>query len=340
MAGPGPRNLITDVAGLRVGQAEDVQARTGVSVVLGDAPFMAVADIRGGAPGTRDVEALEPVGLVEAIDAICLSGGSAFGLDAPGGVQSWLAAQGRGFEIAPGAPLVPVVSGAILFDLANGGNKDWGETPPYRALGARAVAQAGTDFALGNAGAGFGAVAGRYKGGIGSASWVTDDGFTLGALVAVNAVGSPVMPGTDAFWAWPFEQGREFGGRRPQTGMPPVSGELPDDLKGAVRARANTTIAIVATDAVLTKVELKRLTIMAADGFARALRPVHTPFDGDLLFGVSTAKKEIGAARPREVMRLGHAAGDCLARAIARGVYAAETLGSTQSYRTIFPEGA
>ena len=145
MAGPGTRNLITDVAGLTVGQAEDEAVRTGVTVLLGDEPFMAVGDIRGGAPGTRDVEALEPVSLVESIDAICLAGGSAFGLDAPGGVQSWLKARGRGFQIAPGAPLVPVVSGAILFDLANGGDKEWGATPPYRALGEQAASDAGGD---------------------------------------------------------------------------------------------------------------------------------------------------------------------------------------------------
>lgn len=339
MTGPGTRNLITDVAGLKVGQAEDDAVRTGVTVLLGETPFMAVGDIRGGAPGTRDVEALEPVSLVEAIDAICLSGGSAFGLDAPGGVQSWLRAQGRGFQIAPGAPLVPVVSGAILFDLANGGDKVWGRTPPYRALGEKAAGDAGEDFLLGNQGAGFGAIAGAYKGGIGSASWVTEDGFTVGALVAVNAVGSPVMPGSDVFWAWPFEQGGEFGGRRPVDMLPVLSG-MPYDMKGAVRPGENTTIAIIATDAMLTKVELKRLAIMAADGFARALRPVHTPFDGDLLFGVSTAKKEIGEARPRDVMRLGHAAADCLARAIARGVYEARSLGSIQSYRDRFPLSA
>ncbi|MDE2350302.1 MAG: P1 family peptidase, partial [Alphaproteobacteria bacterium] len=177
MPGPGPRNLITDVPGLLVGQAEDTRLRSGVTVLLGEAPFAVAADIRGGAPGTRDVEALEPVSLVEAIDAICLSGGSAFGLDAPGGVQSYLKAKGRGFQIAPGAPLVPVVSGAILFDLANGGDKEWGETPPYRALGRAAAEAAAQDFALGNAGAGLGAVAGGLKGGIGSASWATDDGI-------------------------------------------------------------------------------------------------------------------------------------------------------------------
>jgi L-aminopeptidase/D-esterase-like protein len=335
MAGPGPRNLITDVAGLKVGQAEDPRVRTGVSVLLGDEPFMAVGDIRGGAPGTRDVEALEPTGLVEAIDAICLSGGSAFGLDAPGGVQSVLASQGRGFEIASGVPLVPVVAGAILFDLANGGDKDWGAMPPYRALGEVAAAEAAADFRLGNVGAGYGAIAGSCKGGIGSASWVTEDGFTVGALVAVNAVGSPLMPGSNVFWAWPFEQADEFGGRQPKA-MAPISSELPADMKGAEASRENTTIAIVATDAALTKVELKRLAIMATDGFARALRPVHTPFDGDLLFAVSTTKKKIGQMRPRDVMRLGHAGGDCLARAIARGVYEAETLGSTRSYRDLW----
>ncbi len=337
MSGPGPRNLITDVPGVLVGQAEDARVRTGVTVLLGEAPFAAAADIRGGAPGTRDVEALEPVSLVETIDAICLSGGSAFGLDAPGGVQAFLKSKGRGFQIAPGAPLVPVVSGAILFDLANGGDKEWGETPPYRALGRAAAETAAPDFALGNAGAGMGAVAGAVKGGIGSASWKTNDGFTVGALVAVNAVGSALMPGSGVFWAWPYEQGGEFGGRRPNPDMPPVSSDLPPDMKGAARAQANTTIAIVATDAALTRVELKRLAIMAADGFARALRPAHTPFDGDLVYAVSTAKRPLSEPRPREVLRLGHVAADTLARAIARGVHAAGTLGSIKSWRERFP---
>ncbi len=337
MPGPGPRNLITDVPGLLVGQAEDARVRSGVTVLLGEAPFAVTADIRGGAPGTRDVEALEPVSLVEAIDAICLSGGSAFGLDAPGGVQSFLKSRGRGFQIAPGAPLVPVVSGAILFDLANGGDKDWGETPPYRALGRAAAEAAAQDFALGNAGAGLGAVAGGVKGGIGSASWQTDDGVTVGALVAVNAVGSALMPGSDVFWSWPYEQDGEFGGRRPKPELPPVSSELPPNMKGAVQPGANTTIAVVATDATLTRVELKRLAIMAADGFARALRPAHTPFDGDLVYAVSTARRPLAEPRPRQAMRLGNIAADTLARAIARGVFAAETLGGIKSWRELFP---
>lgn len=323
MVRPGPRNLITDVEGLRVGQAEDARVKTGVTVVVGDAPLGAVCDIRGGAPGTRDTPALDPVNLVGAVDALVLSGGSAFGLDAPSGVSSRLRAQGRGFEIAPGSPRVPIVPGAILFDLANGGDKDWGDEPPYRVLGAKALDQAGAEFALGSAGAGYGATAGTYKGGLGSVSAVTDDGYTLGAIATVNSLGSPFIPGTDVFWAFPFEQGNEFGGRRLK-GDARIDLDLPLDMKGA-RPRENTTIAIVATDAALGRVELARLAVMAADGFARALRPVHTPFDGDVVFALATGRKSIDG--PRQVMRLGSIAADCIARAIARGVYEANREG-------------
>ena len=336
MIGKGGRNLITDVAGLRVGQAEDVAARTGVTVVLADEPVAAAVDIRGGAPGTQDAAALDPVSLVEGIDAIVLSGGSAFGLDAPSGVQAWLNAHNRGFEIAPGAPRVPIVSGAILFDLMNGGDKEWGETPPYRALGKSAAEHASLDFRLGNAGAGFGAVAGAYKGGIGSASATDAAGVVVGALVAVNAVGSPVIPGTDVFWAYAFEQGGEFGGRRLRGPLPQVAPDFPADMKRAPAPHGNTTIAVVATDAALSRIELKRLAIMAADGFARALRPVHTPFDGDLVYALSTARRPLEGPRPTEVMRLGMIAADCLARAIARGVYEAKTLGAFRSYCDTF----
>jgi L-aminopeptidase/D-esterase-like protein len=333
----GPRNLITDVAGLRVGHAEDSGARSGVTVLLADQPVIAAADVRGGAAGTRDVVGLESASLVETVDAITLSGGSAFGLDAPSGVQAWLRAKGRGFEIAPGAPRVPIVSGAILFDLTNGGNKEWGEFPPYRALGKLAAENAAEDFALGNAGAGLGATAGLYKGGIGSTSSLRSDGVTVGALVAVNSVGSPIIPGTELFWAFPFEQDGEFGGRTPKGPLPSVDLDLPSDMKVAVRPGGNTTIAIVATDAELTSAELKRVAIMATDGFARALRPVHTPYDGDLVFAVATARRKISGARPLEIMRLGHMAADCLSRAIARGVYEAASLGTAKSYRDIYP---
>ncbi len=327
----GERNLITDVPGLLVGNAQDLQIRTGVTVVLPEKPMAAAADIRGGAPGTRETAALDPVSLVDGIDGLFLSGGSAFGLDAGGGVQAHLKAIGRGYEIAPGLPRIPVVAGAILFDLGSGGDKDWGDEPPYRRLGKQAAEQAGLDFRLGNAGAGLGAVAGAYKGGLGSASSVLADGTTVGALAAVNAVGSPVMPGGEALWAWPFELDGEFGGRRP-TGPVTASG-LPDDMKGRPQPGTNTTIAVVATDADLTRVELKRLAIMAADGFARALRPVHTPFDGDLVYAVSTGRRPVEGARPLAVLELGAVAADTMARAIARGVWEADSLGPFRSFR-------
>jgi L-aminopeptidase/D-esterase-like protein len=334
MIRPGARNLITDVAGLRVGQTQDERVRTGVTVLIADQPALAVVDVRGGAPSTRDTEGLNLVSLVEAVDAITLSGGSAFGNDAPSGVAAFLRAQGRGFEIAPGAPRVPIVSGAILFDLVNGGDKEWGEEAPYRALGRKAAEAASQDFALGNAGAGYGATSGAYKGGLGSASAVTDDGFTVGAIVAVNSVGSPLIPGSDVFWAFAFEQNGEFGGRRLKKDVA-LDLDLPPDMKGA-RPRENTTIAIVATDADVSRIELQRIAIMATDGFARALRPVHTPFDGDLVFALSTAKRKLAEPRQIGVMRLGSIAADCLARAIARGVYEARTLGNVKSYRETF----
>ena len=336
MIRPGPRNLITDVEGLRVGQVEDARVRTGVTVLLTDEPFNAVVDVRGGAPGTRDTEALDVVNLVGRVDAIVLSGGSVFGLDAPSGVTSVLTRAGRGYAMAPGAPPVPIVPAAILFDLANGGDKDWGEEPPYRLLGKRAAENAAPEFALGTAGAGFGANAGVYKGGLGSTSIVTDDGLTIGAIVAVNAVGSPLIPGTNVFWAFPFEINGEFGGRRLKADYRGVHEELPSDMRGP-RARANTTIAIVATDADLDRVELKRVAVMAGDGLARALRPAHTPFDGDIVFAIATARRNMAETRPREVMRIGNLAADCLARAIARGVYEAKSLGDSRSYRDQFP---
>ena len=334
MIKPGARNLITDVAGLRVGQAEDARIRTGVTVLIADQSALAVVDVRGGAPSTRDTEGLDLVSLVESVDAITLSGGSAFGNDAPSGVAAFLRAQGRGFEIAPGAPRVPIVPGAILFDLVNGGDKEWGEDAPYRALGRKAAENAAPDFALGNAGAGYGAVAGAYKGGLGSASAVTGDGFTAGAIVAVNSVGSPLIPGTDVFWAFTYEQNGEFGGRRLKKDVA-LDLDLPPDMKGA-RPRENTTIAIVAIDADVSRIELQRIAIMATDGFARALRPVHTPFDGDLVFALATGKRKLAEPRQIGVMRLGSLAADCLARAIARGVYEAKTLGNVKSYRDTF----
>jgi L-aminopeptidase/D-esterase-like protein len=321
---------------LRVGNAEDHTVRTGVTVVMAERLTNAVVDVRGGAPGTRDTESLSPITIDGGADAIVLSGGSVFGLDAPAGVTALLRQQERGFQFMPGGPRMPIVPGAILFDLANGGDKNWGEETPYRRLGLAAAKNAGLDFALGNAGAGLGATAGIYKGGLGSASAVTEDGITVGAIVAVNSVGSPLIPGTNVFWAFPYEQQKEFGGARLTGNESDLDMDLPDDIKGG-QPKQNTTIAIVATDAELSQVELMRLNIMASDGYARALRPIHAPTDGDIVFGIATGKNKItGAPRHREVMRLGHIAADCLARAIARGVYEAESLGATKSYKDRF----
>jgi L-aminopeptidase/D-esterase-like protein len=228
------------------------------------------------------------------------------------------------------------VPAAIVFDLANGGDKDWGHEPPYCALALQAVTGASAAFSLGNAGAGLGVRAGAYKGGVGSASLVTDDGFTVGALAVVNSVGSPVIPGTDVFWAFALEQNAEFGGRRPVPRFGQLDLDLPADIKGPPRPGTNTTLAIVATDASLSRVELQRVAIMAADGFGRSLRPVHTPFDGDTVFALATARRAVDEPRGLHVMRLGALAADCLARAIARGVYEAQSLEGIPCYREVF----
>ena len=217
MARPGPSNSLSDVTGLSIGTAEDESARTGVTVIVPEARGVCGVDVRGGGPGTRESDALQPENLVDAVDAIVLAGGSVYGLGAADGVAAAMGAEGRGFGLVdlPGVPKSPVIPAAILYDLANGGNKDWGDAPPYAALGKRAYAARGASVKLGNAGAGFGARAGALKGGQGSASIVTGDGFTVAALACVNSWGSTTMPGSRAFWAWPFEIDGEFGGVRP-----------------------------------------------------------------------------------------------------------------------------
>jgi len=313
------RNLITDIPGLRVGQAADAKLGSGVTVVVFDTAVVASVDVRGGGPGTRETALLDPAQTVEGIDAIVLSGGSAFGLDAASGVQAWLREQGRGFKIRDA--LVPIVPGAIMFDLLNGGDKHWGRYPPYRELGYEAAKAAGADFALGSAGAGLGATTATLKGGVGSASAVTAQGITVGALAVVNAVGTTTVGDGPHFWAAAFEQNGEFGGR----GAPAqVTGA---DL--AIRAKGgpqeNTTIAIIATDAKLNKAQCNRLAVMAQDGFARAIYPVHTPLDGDVIFSAATGAKPL--ADPfYGLAELGMVAANVMARAIARGVYEATAL--------------
>jgi D-aminopeptidase len=327
-----PRNLITDVPGLTVGHAQDGRIASGVSVVLFDAPAVASVDVRGGGPGTRETDLLDPAMTVDRIDAIVLSGGSAFGLDAPSGVQAYLREQGRGFAI--GDACVPIVPGAVMFDLLNGGDKNWGRYPPYRELGYAAAASAQLDFALGTIGAGTGATTANFKGGVGSASAVTGDGVTVGALAVVNAVGSAVVGDGPSFWAAPFEQDKEFGGHGFPSEVTPAA--LNPRTKGV--DRASTTLIIVATDAVLSKAQAKRLAIMAQDGLARAIVPVHSPLDGDVVFAAATGARAL-ADPPFGLMRLGAAAAHVVARAVACAVYEATALpfpGALPAYRDKF----
>lgn len=326
-ARPGPRNLITDVAGLRVGQAEDERVRTGVTVIVIDDRAVCACDVRGGGPGTRETDALRPDTLVDAVDAVVLSGGSVYGLAAADGVTAVLGARQQGFRLAttPGVPPSPIVPAAILYDLANGGAKDWGEEPPYRALGKFALGAAAETFDLGTAGAGYGAMAGQLKGGVGSASIVTEDGLTVGAIVAVNSFGSVVAPDGRTFWAAPYEIDGEFGGLGP-AGLSARSddwGPAKGLAQGDTTLRTNTTIACVATDATLSVAEAQRLAIMAQDGLARAIRPAHAPVDGDVVFALATGRNLLPAPRHMAITRLGALAADCLARAVARGVHAA-----------------
>jgi L-aminopeptidase/D-esterase-like protein len=340
MLRPGPRNLITDVDGILVGNAEDTRLRSGVSVILCENPSTASVDVRGGGPGTRETDLLDPSCRVDRIDAVCLSGGSAFGLSAADGVMRWLTERGRGYAVAD--VVVPIVPTAILFDLLNGGAKSW-DWPPYRELAYSAADKAGRDFALGNAGAGLGAKAGNLKGGLGSASAVdAANGLQVGALVAVNARGYTTMGDMPQFWAWALEQDREFGGLPPPAhGLAlPVShsrADLTHDPADAARSdpRANTTIAVVATNARLDKASAKRLAVMAQDGLARSIRPVHTPQDGDTVFAVATGRHEL-SDDPLALGELGTLAADCLARAVARGVYNAATLGAARGWRDVF----
>lgn len=307
---PGPTNLITDVAGLSVGQAKDSTLKSGVTVLVGDAPMVAGVHVMGGSPGTRETDLLRPDAAVKAVDALVLAGGSAFGLAAADGVAAGLRMDGRGFEAA--GHLVPIVPAAILFDLANGGTKGW-TTTPYPALGQSAYNARAKVFSLGSFGAGCGATTAGMKGGLGSASAVMPSGATVGALVAVNALGQVTFGDSPHFWAAPFEEGDEFGARGTATGKAPAP-------RTKACSGGNTTIAIVATDLTLTKAQATRMAVAAHDGMARAIYPSHTPMDGDLVFACATGLRKMS---DDDSLLLGHVAATCLARAIARGVYMA-----------------
>jgi L-aminopeptidase/D-esterase-like protein len=335
MARPGPSNSLSDVAGLSIGCAEDENALTGVTVIVPDARAVCAVDVRGGGPGTRETDALAPENLVDAVDALVLSGGSVYGLAAADGVAAAMGAEGKGFALIdlPGVPRSPVIPAAILYDLANGGDKAWRDAPPYNALGRKAYAARIKATPLGNVGAGLGAVAGALKGGQGSASIVTQDGFTIAALVCVNSWGSTTMPNARAFWAHPFEIDGEFGGA--QASAQSFDAEDWGGAKFNPQPRANTTIACVATDAALTAAEAKRIAQMASAGLARAIRPVFAPFDGDVVFALSTGQRETGEPRALTIARLGALGADCLTRAVARGVYAAQSVGAHRAWRDL-----
>lgn len=317
---PGPLNLLTDIDGLSVGHATDLALGSGVTVVVFDKPAVASGSVLGGAPGGRETALLDPAMTVTEVDALVLSGGSAFGLDAAGGVQAGLRAQGRGFPV--GNTCVPIVPQAILMDLLNGGNKDWGLYSPYREMGYAAftAAQKGS-FDLGTVGAGTGATTATVKGGLGSASAISSSGHTVAALVAVNALGTATVGTSKHFWAAPFEQNNEFGG----LGLPShfTDHDIALRAKGLEQPTA-TTIGIILTDAILTKAQAHRLSIMAQDGLARAVLPAHLPADGDTIFAAATGARPLAA--PADFMELCHLATLTMARAIARGVYEATAL--------------
>ena len=313
------RNLITDVPGVKVGHGTDLRLGSGSTAVVFEESAVASIDVRGGGPGTRETVLLDPAQTVEGIDAIVLSGGSAFGLDAASGAQAWLKEQGRGFAVRTAR--VPIVPAAVLFDLLGAGDKAWGRFPPYRELGYEAAASAAEDFALGSVGAGTGATTVSFKGGLGSSSAQTSDGHTVGALAAVNAVGSVTVDRGPWFWAAPFEREAEFGGRGWPVPFP--AGALELRTKGT--PHQSTTLVVVATDAILTKAQAKRLAVMAQSGMSRAIYPVHSPLDGDVMFAASTGRQPL-ADPIVGLTKLGAAAANVVARAIARGVFAATAL--------------
>ena len=284
----------SDVPGLDVGHAEDPQACTGVTVILPRAPVVMGVDVRGGAPGTRETDALAPDTLVERVHALVLSGGSVFGLAAADAVAVELSRRGVGLEAGP--LRIPVVPAAILFDLTNGGDKNWDE-PPYRALALTAMGA--LDDRSGPVGAGAGAMAGSRAGGIGSVSVVAPSGYRIGALVAVNSFGEA------------------YAGEPPSGGVP-----LPKlDRARSLAGRESTCIGVIATDAPLTRAQATRLAAMAHDGLARSIRPVHTMFDGDCLFALSTAPEGLPPTDSLALSILGTLAADMIAKAVRRAVF-------------------
>jgi L-aminopeptidase/D-esterase-like protein len=327
----GKSNGLTDVAGLWVGHHTNPTAASGTTVIVCPEGAVGGVDVRGAAPGTRETDLLAPENLVEQVQAICLSGGSVYGLAAADGVVRQLASRSIGFALDD-THVAPIVPAAVLFDLGRGAQF----VPPVDATwGEVACSTAGPEAVpMGCVGAGTGAMSGGIKGGLGTASVILESGVTVAALAAVNSLGSTIDPQRGSFWEARLEIGEEFAGRidRGVILPTPPSGE----------PAKNTTLAVVATDATLTKSQAKKVAMMAHDGLARAIRPAHTMFDGDIVFCLATGKKPLperpgffAATAAQAINELGHAAADSLARAIIRGVIAAHSAYGMTAYRDL-----
>jgi L-aminopeptidase/D-esterase-like protein len=324
----GKQNALTDIEGILVGNYTDKKAVSGITVVVCPQGAVAGVDVRGSAPGTRETDVLAPHNLVERVQAVVLAGGSVFGLSAADGVTRWLAEEGYGFPLDQGY-VAPIVPAAVLYDLGRGEqfippiNGDWG----------RLACEGAGDYPveMGCAGAGTGAFAGSIKGGLGTASLLLDSGITVAALVAVNPDGSVINPADGR----PWEIGREINGEFGRQGKRAVI-IPPKPEPGPIR---NTTIGVVATDAVLTKPQAQKVAQMAQDGMARAIRPAHTMFDGDTIFCLATGKKELPetpgifiAPRAQALNEIGHSAADCMARAIIHAIINAHSIAGMTAF--------
>jgi len=285
---------LCDVGGLRIGHAQDENLCSGVTLILPDHPVVMAVDVRGGGPGTRETDALATHNLVERVHGLVLAGGSVFGLGAADSIVDALSA--RGIGLALGARAVPVVPAAVIYDLGNGGDKNWARSP-YPALGERALAALEISAAQGAVGAGVGARAGSRVGGIGMASCVSKSGARVAALMVVNSFG-------------------EVYADAPPSGDVP----MPKMALGKAVTGMNTCIGVVATDAPLLRVQAQRMAMMAHDGLARAIRPIHTPFDGDSIFAISTAEQRAQSIDALQLAELGTLAADCVLHAVRRAV--------------------
>lgn len=333
MAQPGAHNCLTDVPGLLVGHHDSPQAVCGVSVVLCPQGAVAGVDVRGSSPATRETDLLNPVNLVQRVQAVVLSGGSVYGLACAQGVVEWLASQGLGFDLGQGQ-VAPIVPAAALYDLGRGPDFVPAMGPQWGRLACQAT-QAGP-FAQGNAGAGMGAVSGGLKGGLGSASLVLDSGLTVAALAVVNSLGSVLEPASGLAWEARLELAEELG---PWARVPVNLPAAPGGGQGR-----HTTIGVVATDAALGKAQATKLAQMAQDGLGRAIRPAHTMFDGDAIFALATGQRPLpgqqgffDVAQAADLNELGAAAADCFARAVLRGVMAAQGLAGFPAWRDLTP---